>query len=275
MVDVAAYKGELAASLAAMELMQAIKQATMPTQSPLLQLMPDMSKSQIDRLLAASPTASNLRCLGDLLVMSDSQLRAAFGPLSSDSATVEKWCQAVRALPPLDISVTPGSEFAALDVGTVSETQKRSSKPKRITSLNGLSPLTQYSVVVDLVRTPVKTAVKLPRLIQEPGQAYTPRFGKPQYEGWWAVLAQDEELVAIRRVSMQGTPEESGKPRSVKLMFITPEQLGPYTLKLYVVSDAYLGLDQQVDIDITVGEAQMALVSDSAYISKEQMKEYQ
>ncbi|KAJ2901105.1 activating signal cointegrator 1 complex subunit 3 [Coemansia aciculifera] len=279
MVDVAAYKGQLAASLAAMELMQAIKQATMPAQSPLLQLAPDMTKSQINGLVAASPLAANLR---DLIALPDSQLRAAFGSLRSDSATVEKWCQAVRALPLLDVSVAPGYEHAALDV---TEAPKRSSsKPKRITSLSGLRPLTQYSVIVTIARTPIKTAVKLPKLIQEPGQAYTPRFGKPQYEGWWAVLAQDEELVALKRVSMQGAPgQESGgyealaKPRSIKLMFITPEQPGPYTLKLHVVSDAYLGLDQQIDVGITVGEdaQQMTLVGNSAYIDKEQMKKYQ
>ncbi|KAJ2019449.1 activating signal cointegrator 1 complex subunit 3 [Coemansia sp. S85] len=275
MIDVAAYKGDLTASLAAMELMQAIKQATMPTQSPLLQLMPDMSKNQIGKLLSA-PQMPNLRCLGDLIVLSDSQLRAAFGSLSNDSGTVDKWCQAVRALPPLDVTVAPGSIIAMSDVDGA---QKRGGKSKKIDSLNGLSPLTQYSVVVNIVRTPVKTAVKLPRFLQEPGQAYTPRFGKVQYEGWWAVLAQGDELVAIRRVSMQGLEEtvghESATARSVKLMFITPELTGPYTLKLYVVSDAYLGLDQQIDIDITVGEAQMAIPGDSAFISKEQMKEYQ
>ncbi|KAJ2339614.1 activating signal cointegrator 1 complex subunit 3 [Coemansia sp. RSA 2673] len=276
MVDVAAYKGDVIASMAAMELMQAIKQATMPTQSPLLQLMPDMSKSQIGELLSAQ-RMPNLRCLGDLIILSDSQLRAAFGSLGRDSATVEKWCQAVRALPPLDMTVAPGSMFALEDA--VGGSQKRN-KPKKITSLHGLSPLTQYSVIVNFARTPVETSMKLPRFIQEPGQAYTPRFGKVQYEGWWAVLAQADELVAIKRVSMQGSEESAGQEsalvtRSVKLMFITPEHLGPYTLKLYVVSDAYLGLDQQIDIDITVGETQMAVANDSAYISKEQMKEYQ
>ncbi|KAJ2821615.1 activating signal cointegrator 1 complex subunit 3, partial [Coemansia furcata] len=275
LVDVAAYKGDLTASMAAMELMQAIKQATLPTQSPLSQLMPDMSKSQIGELLSA-PRAPNLRCLGDLIVLSDSQLRAAFGSLSNGSANIEKWCLAVRALPPLDVTVAPGSVFA---LDAADGAQKQSSKPKKITSLSNLSPVTQYSVVVNFARTPAKTEMMLPRFIQEPGQAYTPRFGKVQYEGWWAVLAQDDELVAIKRVSMQGSEEsasrESSVTRSVKLMFITPEQPGPYTLKLYVVSDAYLGLDQQLDIDITVGEAQMSLASDSAYISKEQMKEYQ
>ncbi|KAJ2047917.1 putative steryl acetyl hydrolase mug81 [Coemansia sp. RSA 922] len=276
MVDVAAYKGDVIASMAAMELMQAIKQATLPTQSPLLQLMPDMSKSQIGELLSAQ-RMPNLRCLGDLIILSDSQLRAAFGSLSRDSATVEKWCQAVRALPPLDVTVAPGSMFALEDA--VGGSQKRN-KPKKITSLHGLAPLTQYSVIVNFARTPVETSVKLPRFIQEPGQAYTPRFGKVQYEGWWAVLAQGDELVAIKRVSMQGSEESAGQEsalvtRSAKLMFITPEHLGPHTLKLYVVSDAYLGLDQQIDIDITVGETQMAVANDLAYISKEQMKEYQ
>ncbi|KAJ2843293.1 activating signal cointegrator 1 complex subunit 3 [Coemansia erecta] len=134
-------------------------------------------------------------------------------------------------------------------------------------------------------------------MIKDPGQAYAPRFGKTQYEGWWAVLAQDEELVAMKRVSMQGKPESSGvwansgelavkgsserscgssnESRSVKLMFITPETVGAYKLKLYLVSDAYLGLDQEIDVDIVVGTGQMTLASDSSFISKERMKEFQ
>ncbi|KAI8322612.1 Sec63-domain-containing protein, partial [Martensiomyces pterosporus] len=43
MVDVAAYKGDVVNSLAIMELMQAIKQAALPTDSPLKQLVPEIS----------------------------------------------------------------------------------------------------------------------------------------------------------------------------------------------------------------------------------------
>ncbi|KAJ2005411.1 activating signal cointegrator 1 complex subunit 3 [Coemansia thaxteri] len=289
MVDVAAYKGDLASSLAAMELMQAIKQATMPSQSPLLQLAPDMSASNVNKLASAPRATNNPRCLGDLVAMSDNQLRAAFSLLDADAITTERWCEAVRALPPLNITTAPGAVFAT-DEDTEPQRQQPSRKSTRITSLTGLSPLTQYSVVVNFVRAPVKTTIKRPQFMREPGQAYTPRFGKVQYEGWWAVLAQGDELVAIKRVSMQGKQTLSGdqennsssvagswpERRSIKLVFITPEQNGPYALKLHVVSDAYLGLDQQIDIDIAVGEVQqMVVADDSSYISKERMKEYQ
>ncbi|KAJ2403754.1 activating signal cointegrator 1 complex subunit 3 [Coemansia sp. RSA 2526] len=281
MVDVAAYKGRLECSLGIMELMQAIKQATMPTDSPLLQLDPDISAR--DAQLVSTQKGRKLRCLGDLLVLSDSQLKSVFGPLHADPSTVERWCEGTRALPLLDVSVTPGF---TMDGG--------SSKPQKPTSLNGLEPLTQYSITITLSHAPYKTLFKAPRMIKEVGQAYTPRFGKVQYEGWWAVLAQDTELLAVKRISMQGKSESTGvwanngevrvegsknakkaESRTAKLMFITPETQGAYVLKLLVMSDAYLGLDQEYDVNITVGENQMTLSADASVISKEKLAEYQ
>ncbi|KAJ2595779.1 activating signal cointegrator 1 complex subunit 3 [Coemansia sp. RSA 1721] len=309
MVDVAAYKGYLASAMAAMEVMQAIKQASMPTSSPLMQLSPEMMSADIDRLFAAKRQGkAKARCLGDLLVMSDTQLRAFFKPPSGSTDTetagsATSWCEGIRALPLVDVSVEPDAMISSTDNASAAGSKSKP-KPKsgskgnnKIDSLEGLLPLTQYSVVVNLKHLPVQTAFRPPRMIKEPGQAYTPRFGKIQYEGWWLVLAQDEELVAIKRVSMQGKPESSGvwansgelavkgaaqrrqgagnESRSVKLMFITPETAGAYRLKLYLVSDAYLGLDQEIDVDIVVGAGQMTLAADSSFISKERMKEYQ
>ncbi|KAJ1951926.1 activating signal cointegrator 1 complex subunit 3, partial [Linderina pennispora] len=275
MVDVAAYLGKVDEALATMQVMQAIKQASMPDESPLRQLEPEISMDEIRRMFGKN---SQARCLGDLLVMPDNKLKALFRPTGSEHT--EKWCEAIRALPPVDISVAPGS---ALRDG--------SGKPKKLSSLNGLDPMTQHSIVVDVRYGRIQSSLRKPRFLRETGQALTPRFGKTQYEGWWVVLAQGDELLAIKRINMQGKPEESGvwsnsgevavkkhrdtEARSAKLAFITPSQPGAYTLKLYLISDAYLGLDQEMEVQITVGADRMALDAESQYISKERLKEYQ
>ncbi|KAJ1733569.1 activating signal cointegrator 1 complex subunit 3 [Coemansia biformis] len=247
MVDVAAYLGDTQVALAAMELMQAIKQATMPADSPLLQL-PGLSANHAAAVASQAP---GLRCLGDLLVLPDSQLRAAFSATGAAGA-VDAWCEGIRALPLADVSVgstasPAGAELAALD---------------------HLQPQTQYSLMVTLSYAPKDTAFKLPALIKEPGQAYTPRFGKAQYEGWWLVLAQGEELLAVKRVSMQGRggPRSTSQPAvsRARLAFITPESPGAHTMRLLVVSDAYLGLDQEVDVNITVGVGEPTAVASDA-----------
>lgn len=292
MVDVAAYKGKLGLSLAAMQLMQSIKQAVMPTDSPLLQLEPSISDGSLNKLKSSFTSLASLR---SLLAMPDRQLRAFFRIAGDPGEVAESQCEGIRALPLVNVTIQPGASMVG-----------GSSKPKRITSLHGLQPLTQYSVIVTIAHAPIaKTSIKTPNFIQESGQAYTPRFGKIQYEGWWAVLAQGDELVAVKRVSMQGKTEQSGvwsnssskktqgeKPaaskrsqktrestRAVKLAFITPEIEGAYKLSLHVVSDAYLGLNQKNDIEMSIGAAankEMTIEGpESPFISKERMKKYQ
>ncbi|KAJ1749940.1 activating signal cointegrator 1 complex subunit 3 [Coemansia sp. RSA 1821] len=245
MTDVAAFLGDLNSSLAIMELMQAVKQATMPTDSPLLQLVPDLTAEDAGRV--AGQKGKKIQCLGDMLVLNDKQLRAAFGPLNADTDAVDRWCEGIRALPLLDVAIEPGH-------CTQPASGKDKAKHSKLSFAN-LQPLTQYSVWITLSYAAKKTAYKPPKMIKEKGQAFTPRFGKTQYEGWWVVLAQATDLLAMRRISMQSSDAHSDQQeqsRKAKLMFITPEAAGNYTLKLVVMSDAYLGLDQEYEIEITV-----------------------
>ena len=79
-------------------------------------------------------------------------------------------------------------------------------------------------------------------------KAYTPRFGKPKDEGWFLVLGEVEgrEVVALKRV---GTVRGRSK---LQLAFYTPETTGRVIYTLYLMSDCYLGLDQQYDIRLDV-----------------------
>ncbi|RKP33447.1 U5 small nuclear ribonucleo protein 200 kDa helicase, partial [Dimargaris cristalligena] len=70
-------------------------------------------------------------------------------------------------------------------------------------------------------------------------------FTKP--EGWWAVLGDTgtQTLAAIRRVGFQ-------QRLNLKLGFTAPDQPGDYTYKLFLMSDAYLGCDQEYEVKFLV-----------------------
>ncbi|KAJ2375238.1 activating signal cointegrator 1 complex subunit 3, partial [Coemansia sp. RSA 2607] len=269
LVDVAAYQGCVRSTLAAIELMQAVKQACMPDRSPLAQLSPDLLRL---------PSATDApRCLGDLMVLNDTRLRSFFAPLAtadSPADAVDSWCRAVRSLPAVDVVVDRQARPVA---------QSQSSST---VSLDELRPLTQYSVTVTVRYAAVRTEFARAKMLKEPGQAYSPRFGKTQYEGWWLMLvhpaaAANDELLAIKRLSMQGRDQKGSgmrvQTRSTSLMFITPEVAGSYALTLHLASDAYLGLDQELTVNLTVvDDAQMVVPKDpSAFLTKDQIGKYQ
>ncbi|KAJ2767149.1 activating signal cointegrator 1 complex subunit 3 [Coemansia nantahalensis] len=236
MVDVAAYRGDAPAALAVMELTQAIKQAMLPTESPLLQLA-GLSPGDA----AAIAAGSGLRCLGDLMVLPDDELHAALAAAgASDARAVDRWCAGIRALPLVDVAV-----------GAAATSADGESAP-----LDSLQPLAQYSLAVTVAYARRPTRFTPPAA--EPGQAYTPRFGKTQFEGWWLVLALGDELLAVKRVSMQGrggttaAAAAAAAEARTRLAFIAPADPGPHPMRLLVVSDAYLGLDQELDVAVAV-----------------------
>ena len=93
------------------------------------------------------------------------------------------------------------------------------------------------------------------------------RFPKPKDEGWFLLLGdlETQDLLALKRIPSLKSHGSS----SHQLTFTTPltdipeimgHQVGSLTggyskrviLTLYVISDAYLGLDQQYDIKLEV-----------------------
>lgn len=74
------------------------------------------------------------------------------------------------------------------------------------------------------------------------------RLGKPVNEAWWLVLGEREtgELLALKRLGGL-----RGRSMSTSLAFFTAEDPGDATYTLYLVSDCYLGLDQQYDFQVS------------------------
>ena len=72
-------------------------------------------------------------------------------------------------------------------------------------------------------------------------RAYTPKFPKAKDEGWWALIGEVDsgELVALKRLGfVRGTTRTT-------LAFTAPEEPCRKIYSLYLISDCYLGLDQQ------------------------------
>jgi activating signal cointegrator complex subunit 3 len=80
-------------------------------------------------------------------------------------------------------------------------------------------------------------------------KAYTQRFPKPKDEGWVLVVgdAEAKEVVALKRVS-----NIRGVRTSAQLALVSPENTGRVIYTVYLMSDSYLGLDQQYDVCLDV-----------------------
>ena len=77
---------------------------------------------------------------------------------------------------------------------------------------------------------------------------HAPRFPKEKEEGWSVVGdVAANSLLCIKRISLQ-------LKAKVKLDFAAPAP-GEYAYKLYLMSDSYLGGDQEYELKLSVGEA--------------------
>ena len=76
---------------------------------------------------------------------------------------------------------------------------------------------------------------------------YAPQFTKPKDEGWFIILGNSDnnDLVALKRIGFIRSKTV------VTLSVTTPSLPGRHSYTLFIISDSYLGLDQQYDISVT------------------------
>uniref|UniRef100_A0A4W6ERX7 Activating signal cointegrator 1 complex subunit 3 n=1 Tax=Lates calcarifer TaxID=8187 RepID=A0A4W6ERX7_LATCA len=89
---------------------------------------------------------------------------------------------------------------------------------------------------------------------KQDSKAQAPRFPKVKDEGWFLVIGEVDrrELLAVKRVGYVRNHT------AVSVAFYTPEKTGKCIYTLYLMSDSYLGLDQQYDIHLNVMPASIA-----------------
>jgi pre-mRNA-splicing helicase BRR2 len=86
--------------------------------------------------------------------------------------------------------------------------------------------------------------------LSEVGPVHAARFPKPKDEGWWLVIGDSStnQLLAIKRVALQ-------KRARVKLEFTAPAEAGRKDYMIYLMSDSYLGCDQEYEFTVDVKDA--------------------
>ncbi|KAF6208456.1 hypothetical protein GE061_016912 [Apolygus lucorum] len=103
----------------------------------------------------------------------------------------------------------------------------------------------------------VNVVVNLEREDDVTGPVIAPFFPHKREEGWWVVIGEPKanSLLSIKRLTLQ-------QKAKVKLDFVAPGP-GHYSYKLYYMSDAYLGCDQEYTFSIDVNEYDGSGDSDS------------
>jgi pre-mRNA-splicing helicase BRR2 len=66
-------------------------------------------------------------------------------------------------------------------------------------------------------------------------------------KGWWLVVGSEhtDEVVALKRLTLASTA-------TINLSMNTPSEPGTYEYAVFLISDVYLGLDQQINFKIVV-----------------------
>jgi pre-mRNA-splicing helicase BRR2 len=79
-------------------------------------------------------------------------------------------------------------------------------------------------------------------------QVVAPLFPKPKLESWWLIVGDpgQNSLLFIKRVN------SVGRRTRTKLNFAAPAEAGDHDLKLYLISDSYMGCDQEYDLQLSV-----------------------
>ncbi|KAJ3042101.1 activating signal cointegrator 1 complex subunit [Rhizophlyctis rosea] len=228
MVDVSAEKGYLRTSFGIMHLMQCIKQAVGLSDSELLTL-PRFTAEMVGMVTHKGQVIEKLR---DLCRIPEKERRDVFKRVGLRDAEVQEIWRVVDGLPNVGLkakiegaqydgkegrwSVEPGKEYKlSIDVGT-----QRMRRPKDDR--------------------------------QQGYRVYSPRFPKPQYEGWWVMLGDKgaDILVGLKRVAAVGGND--GDRITTNLMFMTPEEEGLAEMSVFAVSDGYVGLDAEVKVKLNV-----------------------
>ncbi|XP_068040248.1 activating signal cointegrator 1 complex subunit 3 [Anomalospiza imberbis] len=104
----------------------------------------------------------------------------------------------------------------------------------------------EYVLQINLHRTQMGYQGK------QDSKAMAPRFPKVKDEGWFLILGEvdKKELIALKRTGYVRNRN------TVSVAFYTPEIPGKCIYTLYLMSDSYLGMDQQYDIYLNIVPAQ-------------------
>ncbi|KAL0868583.1 hypothetical protein ABMA27_008049 [Loxostege sticticalis] len=232
MIDTSAENGWLSVCLSCQMLMQSIVQARWPHESPLTTL-PHVDSQHL-YMFSQMAKENNKPCtmLNGLKVACgrNYELLAKYMRREFEENQIEQIHRAICDLPTLDIKLYVRGLWFDCD----HEQDKRIAQPPSRDMWLPLHADQEYTLVLEMQRRG-----------GNPNTVLCPRFPRGKNEGWFATLGTVEhgELHALKRVPAKG---------SAQITFYTPSQRGRIIYTIYVLSDSYMGLDQQYDLQFEI-----------------------
>ncbi|NXM28469.1 ASCC3 protein, partial [Oxyruncus cristatus] len=253
MLDVAAHHGWLVTALNITSLVQMVVQGRWIHDSSLLTL-PNIELqhlylfrkwSQGQRKSVHGGYQGPIECLPELMAACEGKENVFASILDSELqiAHISQAWNFLCRLPILNVSlsikgswddpVQPQNEVPVPSLTTDTRDDKRWIK---------LHADQEYVLQINLQRTQMGYQGK------HDSKAIAPRFPKVKDEGWFLILGEvdKKELIALKRTGYVRNRN------TVSLAFYTPETPGKCIYTLYLMSDSYLGLDQQYDIYLKI-----------------------
>lgn len=257
MLDVAAHHGWLVTALNITNLVQMVVQGRWIHDSSLLTL-PNIELqhlylfrkwSQGQRKSVHGGYQGPIECLPELMAACEGKENVFASIVNSElpAAHISQAWNFLCRLPILNVSlsikgswddtVQPQNEVPVPSLTTDTRDDKRWIK---------LHADQEYVLQINLHRTQMGYQGK------QDSKAMAPRFPKVKDEGWFLILGEvdKKELIALKRTGYVRNRN------TVSVAFYTPETPGRCIYTLYLMSDSYLGMDQQYDIYLNIVPAQ-------------------
>jgi pre-mRNA-splicing helicase BRR2 len=212
MVDVISSQGWLLPALAAMELHQMVVQGVWNDNENQLYQLPHMSEDIVSRL-----SQNGIKDIPSF-IDADDDLRLELLQLPMKS--VQEIAQVCNQYPDIDVSVELATDQKEVACDSV------------------------VSVKVHLERDPDSIFSSI----------HAPRFPKSKVESWWLVVGDGEmedpdtprKVYAVKRVTVNQSEMD------ITIQFSAPSSPGTYDLVAYMISDSYIGFDDEFPIKLEV-----------------------
>ena len=239
LLDATAAECLLEQSLLAIHLIQMVSQACWITDSSLL-MLPHVTVQTLGRF--KFPSEQQMVTISNVveLIFAEEKFPGVINRMFQDEFTdqqINDMTKFLKNLPNIKVDFTLKVQLEDESVG---EVKSSPSTHGNITN-HYLLPGMEHIVEVRLHQTQRRNVLKGNR-------AETPRFPKSKDEGWWVVLGEKKtrSLISMKHIS------SVRKVSYTSLAFTAPTKPGHHTLRLFLMSDSYIGLDQQYDIYVGI-----------------------
>ncbi|XP_066593278.1 activating signal cointegrator 1 complex subunit 3 isoform X2 [Prorops nasuta] len=227
MIDTVAEHGWLSSTIRITQLLQMIIQARW-IDEPAITTLPFVNREHVRLFTDFAPALPLLHAVTfnnfeKLLNLFETELR---------EEQIKQIYQVIKELPILNVDLT-------LQGWWEDGTEKKHVLLKPDAENINVHSNQEYTLIIGMRRKNYSSTLK----------AYSPMYHKGKDEGWFLIIGSnfDNDVWALKRAN-----GIHGRQRYFHLQFTTPFNLGPIKLTFFLISDCYMGFDQQYDIHLNV-----------------------